>query len=173
MDAYFGYGYRDDQYIVKLISVLTMEKEIILYLVISIITIVCIYLIIRLRKRSLRPLPMDEMEGHDFEYYCAGILKKNGFENVEVTKGSGDYGVDILADRDGISYAFQCKCYDKPIGVKAVQEVYAGRDYYDRMVGVVITNQYYTQHAIDLAAKLRILLWDRDYITELSEDSYG
>lgn len=32
---------------------------------------------------------MDEMEGHDFEYYCAGILKKNGFENVEVTKGSG------------------------------------------------------------------------------------
>lgn len=173
MDAYFGNGYRADQYIVKLISVLTMEKEIILYLVISIITIVCIYLIIRLRKRSLRPLPMDEMEGHDFEYYCAEILKKNGFENVEVTRGSGDYGVDILADRDGISYAFQCKCYDKPIGVKAVQEVYAGRDYYDRMVGVVITNQYYTQPAIDLAAKLRILLWDRDYITELSEDSYG
>ena len=63
-----------------------------------------------------------------------------------------------------LTYAFQCKCYDKPIGVKAVQEVYAGRDYYDRMVGVVITNQYYTQPAIELAEKLKIVLWDRDYV---------
>ena len=33
---------------------------------------------------------MNELEGHDFEYYCAGILRLNGFENVEVTRGSGD-----------------------------------------------------------------------------------
>ncbi len=146
-----------------------MDKSIILYILIAVITLICIYLIIRLRAGSIRPLPVDEMEGHDFEYYCADLLKKNGFMNVEVTRGSGDYGVDILAERDGISYAFQCKCYDKPIGVKAVQEVYAGRDYYDRMVGVVITNQYYTQPAIDLAAKLKILLWDRDYITGVTD----
>ena len=141
-----------------------MDKSLILYIIIAVITLICIYLVLRLRMRRISPLPMDEMEGHDFEYYCADLLKKDGFTNVEVTRGSGDYGVDILAERDGISYAFQCKCYDKPIGVKAVQEVYAGRDYYDRMVGVVITNQYYTQPAIDLAAKLKILLWDRDYI---------
>ena len=146
-----------------------MDKSIILYILIAVITLICIYLIIRLRAGSIRPLPVDEMEGHDFEYYCADLLKKDGFMNVEVTRGSGDYGVDILAERDGISYAFQCKCYDKPIGVKAVQEVYAGRDYYDRMVGVVITNQYYTQPAIDLAAKLKILLWDRDYITGVTD----
>ena len=141
-----------------------MDKSLILYIIIAVITLICIYLVLRLRMRRISPLPMDEMEGHDFEYYCADLLKKDGFTNVEVTRGSGDYGVDILAERDGISYAFQCKCYDKPIGVKAVQEVYAGRDYYDRMVGVVITNQYYTQPAIDLAAKLKILIWDRDYI---------
>ena len=142
-----------------------MDKSLILYIIIAVITLICIYLVLRLRMRRISPLPMDEMEGHDFEYHCADLRKKDGFTNVEVTRGSGDYGVDILAERDGISYAFQCKCYDKPIGVKAVQEVYAGRDYYDRMVGVVITNQYYTQPAIDLAAKLKILLWDRDYIT--------
>lgn len=107
---------------------------------------------------------MDEMEGHDFEYYCADLLRNDGFSSVEVTKGSGDFGVDILAERDGITYAFQCKCYDKPIGVKAVQEVYAGRDYYNRMVGVVITNQYFTQPAVEMAEKLKIILWDRDYV---------
>ena len=141
-----------------------MTKDHLLYLIIFLVIIINIYLLIRLRRRNIKPLPIDEMEGHDFEYYCADLLRKDGFSNVEVTKGSGDFGVDILAERDGISYAFQCKCYDKPIGVKAVQEVYAGRDFYNRMVGVVITNQYYTQPAVELAEKLKIILWDRDYI---------
>ena len=107
------------------------------------------------------------MEGHDFEYYCAELLSNNGFIDVEVTKGSGDYGVDILAEQEGVSYAFQCKCYDKPIGVKAIQEVYAGRDFYGRMVGVVMTNQYFTQPAVEMAKKLNIMLWDRDYIRDM------
>ena len=118
-------------------------------------------------KRTPKTLPMDEMEGHDFEYYCADLLKKNGFLDVEVTKGSGDFGADILAEKDGITYAVQCKCYDKPIGVKAVQEVYAGRDYYGRMVGAVMTNQYFTQPAVDMARKLNIMLWDRDYVDDM------
>ena len=123
-----------------------------------------------IKKLSYKPLLMDEMEGHDFEYYCADILRDHGFIDVEVTKGSGDFGADILAEKDGVTYAVQCKCYDKPIGVKAVQEVYAGRDYYDRMVGVVMTNQYFTQPAVDLAQKLNIMLWDRGYIDTLTEE---
>ena len=83
----------------------------------------------------------DEMDGRDFEYYCAQLLERHGFCEVEVTKGSGDYGVDILAEKEGITYAIQCKCYNNPVGVKAVQEAYAGRDYYDRMVGCVLTNR--------------------------------
>ena len=115
-------------------------------------------------KNNPKELPMDEMEGHDFEYYCADLLKAAGFLDVEVTKGSGDFGADILAEKEGVTYAFQCKCYDKPIGVKAVQEIYAGRDYYGRMVGVVMTNQYFTQPAVELAGKLNIMLWDRGYL---------
>lgn len=120
------------------------------------------------RRRST--LAMDEMEGHDFEYFCADLLKQKGFLEVEVTRGSGDYGVDILAEKDGVTYAVQCKCYNAPIGVKAVQEVYAGRDYYDRMVGVVMTNQYFTAAAVEAAKKLKILLWDRGYIDSMMEE---
>ncbi len=123
-----------------------------------------------IKKIKKKPLPMDEMEGHDFEYYCADLLKDNGFLDVEVTKGSGDFGADILAEKDGVTYAFQCKCYDKPIGVKAVQEIYAGRDYYGKMVGVVMTNQYFTQPAVDLAQKLNIMLWDRGYVDGMDKD---
>ena len=117
------------------------------------------------RRRSRRyPSDIDLMEGHDFEYYCAELLRHRGFQEVEVTKGSGDYGIDILAEKDGVTYAIQCKCYSAPVGVKAVQEAYAGRDYYDRMVGAVLTNQYFTQPAVEAAKKLKILLWDRGYL---------
>lgn len=121
-------------------------------------------------KRRKRPLMIDEMEGHDFEYYCAELLRERGFLEVEVTKGSGDYGADILAEKDGVTYAIQCKRYDAPVGVAAIQEAYAGRDYYDRMVGAVMTNQYFTAPAVEAAKKLKILLWDRGYIEEMLEE---
>lgn len=119
------------------------------------------------RTRRTGPCDIDLMEGHDFEYYCAELLKRRGFQEVEVTKGSGDYGIDILAEKDGVTYAIQCKCYGTPVGVKAVQEAYAGRDYYDRMVGAVLTNQYFTQPAVEAAKKLKILLWDRGYLESM------
>ena len=98
------------------------------------------------------------MEGIDFEYYCADLLTAHGFNEVEVTKSSGDYGIDILAQKEGITYAIQCKRYSGPVGVKAVQEAYAGRDYYDCMVGCVLTNQYFTQPAVDAAKKLKSMI---------------
>ena len=122
-----------------------------------------IYLIFHNKKHY----EWDDMEGHEFEYFCADLLKRRGFKDVVVTKGSGDFGIDILAERDGISYGIQCKNYHAPIGVKAVQEVYAGRDYYDCMVGVVMSNQYFTGPAVEAAKKLKIVLWDRGYMEEM------
>lgn len=123
----------------------------------------------RFRKRYADD-ELDEMEGLDFEYYCAELLRNRGFIEVEVTKSSGDYGIDILAEKEGVTYAIQCKRYNGSVGVKAVQEAYAGRDFYDRMVGCVLTNQYFTQPAVDAAQKLKILLWDRDYLEEMIEE---
>ena len=123
----------------------------------------------RFRKRYADD-ELDEMEGLDFEYYCAELLRNRGFIEVEVTKSSGDYGIDILAEKEGVTYAIQCKRYNEPVGVKAVQEAYAGRDFYDRMVGCVLTNQYFTQPAVDAAQKLKILLWNRDYLEEMIEE---
>ena len=136
---------------------------------ILILALAAIFTVRFFRNRS-RGSEMDDMEGHEFEYFCADLLKDNGFAEVEVTRGSGDYGVDILAQKDGITYAVQCKCHTDPIGIRAVQEVYAGRDYYDRMVGAVMTNQYFTSAAVQAADKLKILLWDRGYVEEMMEE---
>lgn len=122
------------------------------------------------RRKNSEHSELDEMDGHEFEYFCAELLQEKGFYEVEVTKGSGDYGIDILAEKDGVTYAIQCKRYSDPVGVKAIQEAYAGRDYYDRMVGAVLTNQYFTTPAVEAAKKLKILLWDRGYLESMMEE---
>lgn len=124
-------------------------------------------------RKNARAHALDNMEGLEFEYYCADLLAANGFIEVEVTKSSGDYGIDILAEKDGVTYAIQCKRYTGLVGVKAVQEAYAGRDFYDRMVGAVMTNQYFTKPAAEAARKLKILMWDRDYIEYLEDNENG
>ncbi|MDE6406057.1 MAG: restriction endonuclease [Lachnospiraceae bacterium] len=123
------------------------------------------------RRRDRRISRMDELEGHDFEFFCADLLKAQGFIDVEVTRGSGDFGVDILAEKDGITYAVQCKRYSGPVGVEAVLRTYGGLAYYERMVGAVMTNQYFTAPAVEAARKLHILLWDRGYMDAMIEES--
>ena len=113
----------------------------------------------------------DHMDGHDFEYFCADLLKKNGFSNVEVTQGSGDHGIDILADKEDISYAIQCKCYSSNIGNAAVQQAHTGKSLYHRDIAVVLTNQYFTTQAKEEAKALGVKLWDRDKLQELINNS--
>lgn len=125
---------------------------------------------IRRFRRGRRAGVMDEMEGRDFEFFCADLLEKQGFMDVEVTRGSGDFGVDILAEKDGVTYAVQCKRYHGPVGVEAVLRTYGGCAYYECMVGAVMTNQYFTAPAVEAAKKLKILLWDRGYIDEMLEE---
>lgn len=145
-----------------------------IYIIITVAIIIIFlflwFLLFGRRRRRAYGKDFDLMDGHEFEYYCADLMRRHGFQEVEVTKGSGDYGIDILAERDGVTYAIQCKCYNAPVGVKAVQEAYAGRDYYDCMVGAVLTNQYFTGPAVEAAKKLKILLWDRGYLESMEEE---
>lgn len=100
------------------------------------------------------------MTGHDFEHYCANILRQNGYTNVQVTKASGDNGVDVIAERDGIRHAIQTKYYNGTVGNDAVQQVHAGRAMYQCAVGIVMTNSTFTKSAAETAARLGIVLWD-------------
>lgn len=125
----------------------------------------------RRRQQGISPVgfeleKIDSMSGRDFEHWCAGILFKNGFDNVQVTQGSGDQGVDVLAEKDGIKYAIQCKCYASDLGNTPVQEVNAGKAVYHCHVGVVMTNRFFTSGAKRAADATGVLLWDRNKMEE-------
>lgn len=110
---------------------------------------------------------VDCMEGHAFEYWCAELLETVGFSDVEVTQGSGDQGVDVIAVKDGIRYAIQCKCYASDLGNKPIQEVNTGKSIYHCQIGAVMTNRYFTAGAKEAAEATGILLWDRDKLKEM------
>lgn len=136
--------------------------------------VIFFYLIAVLSKRSDEDAlvdidfsKIDEMEGHRFEYFIAKVLRENGFKNVNVTKASGDYGVDITANKNNQKWAFQCKRYSSNLGLKPIQEIYAGAKKYEADKAVVFTNVYFTPNAQTLAKTLNVELWDRDTLAAM------
>lgn len=114
-------------------------------------------------------LNIDLMEGHEFEEWCASLLLKIGFQKAEVTPASNDNGVDIIAVKDEVRYAIQCKRYSSDLGNTPIQEVHAGKSIYSCHIGAVMTNRYFTPGGKLTAESTGTLLLDRDWIrTKLS-----
>lgn len=116
-------------------------------------------------KKDLMSL-IDEMEGHEFERFCAELLDDFGYQQIHVTKSSGDQGVDITAVKGGLRYAFQCKRYSSKIGNAAIQQVNTGKMLYSCQKAVVITNNYFTSGAKQAARAVGVELWDRDVLQD-------
>ena len=110
---------------------------------------------------------VDLMNGLEFEQWCARLLKKLDYINISLTTRSGDQGVDILAEKEDVHFAVQCKCHSSALGNTPIQEVYAGQSLYHCHVGIVMTNQYFTSGARELAEATNVLLWNRSKLIEL------
>ena len=102
----------------------------------------------------------------DYEKHIKLELTKLGFD-AKTTKGSGDQGADVLASKNGVSFAIQCKKYSKPVGNKAVQEANAGRDFYKQDYGVVVSNAGFTKSARQAAHACGIILLNDNQLEDL------
>ena len=96
----------------------------------------------RVDPRSLSPLA--------FERWCADALKAQGWR-CELTKVSGDAGVDVVARKDAVTLAVQVKQWGKPVSLKAVQEVVAGKAIYGATHAAVVSVSGYRRSAVRLA----------------------
>ncbi len=111
---------------------------------------------------------IDNMDGQEFEdYLIKKILPKDGYTNLQSTTYTGDYGVDIIGYKDNVKCAIQCKRANSKISNSAIQEVVAGRKHYKCDKSIVITNNYYTENAKQLAFDNKVELLDRDYIIRI------
>jgi hypothetical protein len=100
-------------------------------------------------------------DGLEFEYWCASALTKQGWD-TQVSKASGDQGIDIIARREGLSVAVQCKRYGQPIGNKAVQEVFAAKKFVGAKHACVIGTGGFTKSAKELAGAIEVFLFEAE-----------
>mgnify|MGYP002903174013 FL=1 len=109
---------------------------------------------------------IDGLDGFSFEHLLGNLFKQMNY-TVEVTRGSGDQGADIVISKMGRKTVVQAKCYLNNVSNKAVQEVVAAMKYYNAESGMVVTNSYYTKGAKELAEANNIVLWDRDKLSQM------
>ena len=95
-------------------------------------------------------MAIDAMPGTEFEHYVAARLRRAGWQ-VTFTPVVGDYGVDLIAQRDGKSVAIQCKRQGSSVGVAAVQQVVSGALHHGCTKSIVESNQEFTRAAKQLA----------------------
>lgn len=110
---------------------------------------------------------IDAMPGVEFEKYVAAVLRARGY-SVTFTRATGDFGVDLIANRDGIRTAVQCKRQSRPVGGAAVQQVVAGAAVHDCTATMVVSNHVYTRAAGHLADVHQCVLIDRMGLVRLA-----
>ena len=75
---------------------------------------------------------VDNMDHYDFEKFVGFVLENEGCTNVEVTKRSGDGGIDLILKKDGKKVVVQVKHYKVGNNI--------GRPEVQKLVGAYINN---------------------------------
>jgi len=145
--------------------VLAFRAAFLFYLVISVGIGVAIWYVARTLQqqegfRKLELAQIDTLPGIEFERWAGEQLRLQGYR-VKYTPVN-DFGVDIIATKDGVKLAVQTKRYARPLDQKAVREVFAGMYHYGCNECMVMTNSSFTTAATVLAQSTRCRLVDRD-----------
>lgn len=109
---------------------------------------------------------VDKMTGEEFEQFLAAFFKKRGYK-VSLTAQSGDYGADLILKDGRETIVVQAKRYSGTVGVKAVQEIIGAVRMYEASEAWVVTNNYFTKQAVNLADMNDVYLINRDQLIDL------
>lgn len=115
----------------------------------------------RLHKLNKAGLPeIDKMSGTEFELFLVQLFRRLGYK-VEHVGGMADYGADLIIEKDNIRTVVQAKCWNHPVNVKTIQEIYTSKAHYNATEAMAVTNSRYTSNANELASENHVELIDR------------
>lgn len=118
--------------------------------------------------------PLFIASGEDYEKYLCSQINELSCASCTQTKASGDQGVDLVVTLNGgRKLAVQCKLYSQPVGNEAVQEVYAGKSFYNCDMAIVVTNSSFTKAAFELAEPLDVELLHHNELMSFIEKESG
>ena len=118
-----------------------------------------------------------QMSGTEFEEELAKLLKERGF-NVQLTKHSGDGGVDIILLRNNIKTIIQCKAHCKPVSAAPLRQLNGVKSEFKAKGLVFASTSGVTKDAREFAERHRIQVWDAETICSIANnkievDDYG
>jgi len=103
------------------------------------------------------------MGPHEFEEFIGKLFEKMGYRNVKITPKTGDYGIDVVAEKGNSRYAIQVKRWKNVVGNEVIQNTLGSMSKYHATRAMVITNSRFTKQAIEQArSDKRIELLDKD-----------
>ena len=109
-----------------------------------------------------------QMEGHKFEHEIAKLYNLHGY-SVNVTKGSGDGGVDIVMKKDSLTYYVQCKNHSKPISPATARDLYGAMNSAGIKYGVIVSPRGFTKNVRNFAIGKNIELIEIRDILRMAE----
>lgn len=109
---------------------------------------------------------IDKMDGRQFEHYLSLLFQNQGYK-VKVTKETGDFGADLIIQKDGKKIIVQAKRQGKNVGISAVQQAQAAIAHYRAHEAWVVSNRDYTEPARTLASANSVRLINRDSLLQM------
>lgn len=113
-----------------------------------------------------------DMDPIAYEHMVADALTDLGWQ-TRLTKGSGDQGIDVIAEMREKRVVIQCKRYASAIGNAAVQEAFAGKSFENADYAAVVSNANFTRSARQLANSTQVILLHHDELSKLRDHIFG
>ncbi len=103
----------------------------------------------------------EDFNPNDFEDFIAQLFKDNEYE-VKQTQYSGDYGADLIINKDNQKTVVQVKRYSPTtkVGVKDINQLLGSKAFYKCSKSLIITTSSFTIQAKHLAQETGVELWD-------------
>jgi restriction system protein len=153
-------------------KVLTLKtKHILAYSLLTFLGLISLLIIyktlkkVKIWRRNHNPsmAAIDRMTGLEFEHYVAKLLRTKGYSHIRLTE-EYDYGIDIIAIKDGITWGIQVKRHSNLVKADAVRQAVTALKKYHCDRAMVISNSTYSQVARELARSNKCVLIDRSML---------
>lgn len=108
---------------------------------------------------------------NDFEHYVKELFEAREYEKVTLRGGSGDQGVDILAEKNGERVAIQCKCVKGLVGTDKVRDLIGAMELTESQRGFLVTTGTFSIQAQTMVRGSAIELINGTKLAELIEEA--
>jgi len=110
---------------------------------------------------------LSKLSPRGFEEFIGDLFEGLGYQRVNIRGGSGDQGVDILAEKDGQRVAIQCKRYKGIVGLHQVRDLIGAMRLEDAQRGLLITTGVFSIQAERMVREAQIEMIDGNKLIEV------